>query len=375
VLPAGAGSWLEAAGLPRHGADLVVSTRRLDRLLSFDPDDLVATVQAGHPLARLGPALAERGEFWPVDPLGGDATVGAVLATGSSGPLAAGFGWTRDNVLGLTVACADGRVIRPGGRGGRVVKNVAGYDLVRLFTGSWGTLGVIAESHLRLAPRPQADRTIAVFADEPETLLTLARAFDMAPLGPAACEMLSPAAAGPLGVEANRWQMWARWLGSARAVGAASARARVVAASARADAEERTDAWARITTIEEKVGAPLALRWQGLPTALRDGLRLTRAFLGGQTPPAVTAPALGRLWMWVPAATWDSAPPGVWADRVARFRQEAERRGAWLVVEKAPIEVRSTVGISGEPGAAARIFSGLKQAFDPQGVLPPGRWA
>lgn len=381
VLAAGAGTWLDAGGggWPPGGVDLVISTRRLSRVVSFEPDDLVATVEAGLPLASLADALDAGGEWWPVDPLGGG-TVGATIATGSSGPLAAGYGWVRDNVLGLTVVLADGRVVRPGGLGGRVVKNVAGYDLTRLLTGSWGTLGVVVEAHLRLGPRPRADSTAAVFADAPGTLLALARRLNQAALRPAASELLSPQAAGPLGVEANRWQMWVRWHGPETAVAGALEGARRLAAGIGAPVEVGPAggrAWARLAEIETRTDARLTLRWQGLPTALLDGLRLTRAFLGGQTPATLAAPSLGRLWLFVPAATWAAAPARVWADRIARFQKEAERRGAWLVAERAPAEVLATVDPWGDPGAAVRVLRGLKAAFDPENRLAPGRfrWA
>ncbi len=154
VVPVGHGTWLDV-GNPHRQVDLLVSTRRLSGVLEHEPDDLVATVLPGTSLKDLAARLGKAGQWWPLDPLG-DGTVGATIATGSAGPLASLYGTPRDLVLGLTVVRPDGRVVKAGGR---VVKNVAGYDMVKLFTGSWGTLGIIAKAHLRLHALPQADRS------------------------------------------------------------------------------------------------------------------------------------------------------------------------------------------------------------------------
>lgn len=395
LLPCGHGSWLDAAATGREPPpDVVIGTRRLDRVLSFEPDDLVARVQAGMALKDLAAVLEARREWWPVDPLGSVATVGATIATASSGPLAAGFGPVRDHVLGLTVVLADGRVIRPGGRGGRVVKNVAGYDLVRLFTGSWGTLGIIVEATLRLSAFPRSDCTAVFFADEPGTLLTLARRLESAPLRPAACEALSPSAAGALGLEADAWQMWVRWLASESAVSSALEYARSAARELgtrweRAEHGERADSrgvplagghasgWHLLREVEERVGAQLTLRWSGRPSKLPEALDLVRAFLGGQTPAALVAPSLGRAWVFVSPAAWSAAPLRVWIDRVSGFRGEAARRGAWLAVERAPEAVSATLDPAGDPGPAVRVLRGLRGAFDPRSTLARARfgWA
>ncbi|MHC4993149.1 MAG: FAD-binding oxidoreductase, partial [Planctomycetota bacterium] len=168
VVPAGRGRWL-ASGTPLQRTDLVLSTRRLMAPVQHQPEDLLATVQAGTTLADLNEELARAGQWWPLDPLG-NGTLGATIATASSGPLAATFGSPRDLVLGLTAVLADGRVVKAGGR---VVKNVAGYDMVKLFTGSFGTLGIIAEAHLRLYAVPQADETRVISANDSRKLMSV----------------------------------------------------------------------------------------------------------------------------------------------------------------------------------------------------------
>ena len=128
------------------------------RLLEYTPEDLTVTVEAGLTLGALQRALRERGQWLPVDPPYADRlTIGALLATNASGPRRFGHGTIRDHLLGLQVALADGRLIRSGGK---VVKNVAGFDLLKLFVGSHGSLGVITEATFKLLPLPEAEHTV-----------------------------------------------------------------------------------------------------------------------------------------------------------------------------------------------------------------------
>ena len=132
--------------------------RAFSRLLEYTPEDLTVTVEAGLTLGALQRALRERGQWLPVDPPHADSlTLGALLATNASGPRRFGHGTVRDHLLGLQVALADGRLIRSGGK---VVKNVAGFDLLKLFVGSHGSLGVIIEATFKLLPLPEAERTV-----------------------------------------------------------------------------------------------------------------------------------------------------------------------------------------------------------------------
>jgi glycolate oxidase FAD binding subunit len=136
--------------------DAEVSVRRLSSLLSYDPAELVATVEAGMTCAELDAVLAEHGQEWPVD-ADPTATIGGVVAAGASSPRRLRVGPVRDSILGLEFVTGDGRLIRGGAH---TMKNVSGYDLPRLMTGSLGTLGVIASVDLRLRPRPLARLTV-----------------------------------------------------------------------------------------------------------------------------------------------------------------------------------------------------------------------
>src|SRR3954465_15870075 len=153
----GAGTWKDAA--PADATN-EVSTRGLDQVIEYVPGDLTITIGAGMTLSKIETVTAEHGQWLTLDPYGSpDGTIGATVATASSGPLATGLGQPRDLVLGVEAVMGMGSVVRAGGR---VVKNVAGFDITRLLTGSRGTIGVITEVSLRLRARPAADETIAI---------------------------------------------------------------------------------------------------------------------------------------------------------------------------------------------------------------------
>ena len=134
--------------------------RELSGITEYVPGDLTLTARAGTTLGEIRDATAAHGQWLALDPYGADeGTIGATIATASAGPLSTFFGGPRDLVLGVEFVTGDGVVARGGGR---VVKNVAGFDLTRLITGSWGTLGVVTEVTLRLHARPRGDETFAL---------------------------------------------------------------------------------------------------------------------------------------------------------------------------------------------------------------------
>ncbi|HEU4747008.1 MAG TPA: FAD-binding protein, partial [Gemmatimonadaceae bacterium] len=194
---AGRSHWL-AAGRPVN-ATALLSLRDDTGMVDYTPGDLTLTVRAGTPLSEIERITGEHGQWLPLDPYGDpDGTIGATIATASSGPLATAFGTPRDLLLGIEFVTGRGEVIRAGGK---VVKNVAGFDLSRLLTGSWGTLGVITEATVRLYGRPRADRTLAVRlprnqADPSDFLARL----DAAPIAPFALEVVSASIARALGL-------------------------------------------------------------------------------------------------------------------------------------------------------------------------------
>ena len=174
--------------IERPGGDVVVSTARLGRVVEHAAGDLTATVEAGIRLSRLDAVLAEHGQMLALDPPG-DPSVGACIAGNLSGPRRHRYGSPRDLVLGVTVVLADGTTASSGGK---VVKNVAGYDLAKLFCGSRGTLGLIARVSLRLHPRPRVSRTLVTEVDRPEQVQQLVREVSRSTLVPSAFDLLWP---------------------------------------------------------------------------------------------------------------------------------------------------------------------------------------
>ena len=163
-------------------ADVEVSTLGLDRVVEHADGDFVVTVEAGARLADVQRAVASKGQWLALDPPEPDATIGGVVACAASGPRRLRFGTPRDLLIGVTVVLPDGTVARSGGK---VVKNVAGYDLGKLFCGAYGTLGVVARCTFRLHPQPRASRCISVVTDEPGPLVAMLR---RSPFRPSAVE-------------------------------------------------------------------------------------------------------------------------------------------------------------------------------------------
>lgn len=193
----GGGTWMDA-GAPVDGAR-ELSLAGVSGIVDYVPGDLTLTARAGTPLAEIARITGAEGQWLALDPFGEPkGTLGATVATASSGPVAAAFGSPRDAVLGVEVVTGTGAVVRGGGR---VVKNVAGFDLCRLFTGSWGTLGVITEVTVRLRALPEGDQTVAVALDTDAMLgATLARVRD-ARTAPLATHLLSPDLSASLGLD------------------------------------------------------------------------------------------------------------------------------------------------------------------------------
>jgi glycolate oxidase FAD binding subunit len=332
----------------------VLTTSAFDAVSDFNPTDLVVTAGAGTPLATLAAKLAARGAFLAVDPPGPlSRTVGGVLASGGAGPLAAHFGSVRDQVLGLVVVAGNGTVVR---LGGRVVKNVAGFDLAKLVIGGHGGFGVIAEAHLRLRALPQADRTSAWHGSAPWAAGAAAAAL-AAGVMPAALEVVSPELAAALGW-GDGWALAARALGSA--AGAAEELELVgrAAAAGRAATSAGDGAWLEWRRV---VGSwPVVLRIGAEPASWHDAVQLARRHLGTLLGASITVP---RGTVRIGVRSLESAA-------ARRLRGEAGSRGWPVTLERADAPTRGEVGIwGGLPPATERIARALRTLFDPPGCL------
>ena len=186
VIPCGGGTKLDWGNPPRT-ADVVLSMRRQNQVIEHAWADLTVTVEAGCTIAELQRTLAQHGQRLAVDPLWPErATIGGILSTNDSGSLRLGYGAMRDLIIGVTLVLADGTIASSGGK---VVKNVAGYDLPKLATGALGTLGVIRRAVFRLHPLPHNTKTLTIAADDAHEIQRVVSAILGAQLAPAAVQV------------------------------------------------------------------------------------------------------------------------------------------------------------------------------------------
>ena len=178
----------QRVSIERAGGEVVISTKRLDQVLEHEAGDLTAIVEAGVRVRDLNAQLADHGQMFALDPPG-NPTIGACIAANLSGPRRHRYGTARDLVIGITVVLADGTIASSGGK---VVKNVAGYDLGKVFCGSEGRFGLIARAALRLYPRPEVARTLAVPVESPVDAVTRVRAILRGPFTPSAVDIVWP---------------------------------------------------------------------------------------------------------------------------------------------------------------------------------------
>ena len=376
VAPAGACTWLDA-GEARGRADIVLKTTRMARLVEHEPADLVATAEAGLTLADFNREVGRAGQWLPLDPPGSEAaTLGGVVATGAAGAQGFGYGAPRSHVLGLRVALAGGRSIRAGGR---VVKNVAGYDLCKLFTGSHGTLGVVLEITFRLRPRPRREATLVSRSGDPRALVGAARALAVSQLLPVAVELLSPLMAGEV-VGANGvsetgggFVMLARFAGTEGAVEYQLARAaelvgEFVKEGAGVRVEDDEGLWARISSTVTREEGALVWRASVLPSAL--GALLARVGVGGDYGRGLrwhAGAGDGRLRVFEDEERVDGA-----AAALRGMREAARGAGGSLVVERAPDALRRELGAWGLSESADLLLRRLKGRLDPSDTFSPG---
>ncbi len=385
AVPRGSGTRL-AWGAPPAGCDLVVGTSRMNKVLEHAAGDLVVRVQAGVGLDQLANVLAEAGQRLALDPPGGESgagagTIGGVLATGAAGPLRLRYGTPRDLAIGITVVRADGTVASSGGK---VVKNVAGYDLGKLFAGSYGTLGLIVEAAFRLHPQPAATSFVTLDAAGPDEARATVAAAAGSPLAPSAVELDRPARGQPFRISV---------LLEGDAEGVAERSARMAELLGSGSATPDPPGW-----------------WRGGAAAAADGTLIRVAFwaaelarvLGAIDAAAATAgidPAIGGSA--AAGVLYAAVAEGTPASAVARFvtdlRAEVGSGGGSLpgtpaqrgsgggslpgtppqpgsaVVLHAPAEVRAAVDLWG-PVPGLGLMRAIKDQFDPQHMMAPGRF-
>jgi FAD/FMN-containing dehydrogenase len=338
----GRGTWLPADA----PADLAVSTRGLEQIVSVSPADLVATVQAGTSLEALRRRLADYGMWLAIDPPGRpERSIGSVVATATAGPLRQGFGPVRDHVLGCAVATGDGRLVNAGGR---VVKNVAGFDLTKLQVGGFGGFGIIGEIHLRLRALPRADVTLLARGAR-DQLTSGARELIDAQVLPGALELLSPA----LAAEAD-WVLAARFVGTDAAVQADVRRLGSVGELQwQPLPADRTAAFWSVAA-RGTLGGPITLRLG----VLGDGVDDTIDLLAHDLDEGLVSAGAGLgMIRWTGDAT---------VDRIRSLRRAAAAREIPMTLERAPWSVRRALGHFGAyREGVGKIVGRLRDTFDP----------
>lgn len=346
----GRSHWMNA-GRPVQ-ATRIASLAAHSGIVDYVPGDLTITVRSGTTLEEIRNATEAEGQWLPLEPFGtADGTVGATIATGSFGPLAHGFGRARDLVLGLEFVTGEGKVVRGGGR---VVKNVAGFDLVRLLTGSWGTLGIITEATLRLYARPSRPVTVALNVGGQSGSLAkrLAMIFT-APLAAFSFEIISSQMAVAVGLPAET-TILLRLGGNAASI--AAQRATLAALGGMTDTDESV--WNALRTVEDARAATATVRFSATPSRLAD-LWTAATKPGDAEIYASSTPRLGIVRCSLAADRVESL--------VSRVRSEIP--DCTVVFETLPAPLWQLLSPT---VIADRLSADIRRAFDPHGILNPG---
>jgi glycolate oxidase FAD binding subunit len=327
VIPVGGGR-ASGMGDPPSRADVLLHTTRLDRVIEHSQSDMVVSVEAGITLESLQAELAKAGQFLPLDPFHSPGhTIGGLLATGWTGPLRLRFGSPRDFLIGIRVALPDGKLATGGGR---VVKNVSGYDMMKLHYGALGSLGVIVAASFKVFPKPLHDVTVANSDGWEAAEKALST-----PLAPSAVEVSSDG------------RVLARYLGSPEAVD------RVV--SGLEWDETKESVWEQHARSGPEIWARIALPRSELRKIVEKLPEHDRWW---------ASPGMGT-------AHWAI---GVDAQSVRAMRSTVEAAGGTLVMLAAPESFMREVGAWGTPPPTLEIMRRLKRAFDPEATLNPGRY-
>ena len=345
------GSWLDAGRPVRDAAPLSLAGD--DAIIEYVPGDLTLTARAGASLADIARVTAAEGQWLALDPFGASTgTLGATIATGSAGPLAHAFGTPRDNVLGIESVTGTGDVVRAGGR---VVKNVAGFDLTRLFTGAWGTLAVITEATVRLRARPERDETIALALPAGDALEVWLAKLRALPFSALALEMVNGAMARALGL-GDRALLLARLGGNAE-----SLRAQLQAMRALGDVVSAPESTWRALAEIEPPGAAVA-RASASPSRLHAlWARLAQHDGGSLSVGSLAHASVGRGIVRCIHRASESVSLATWLEHIARTE-------GTHIFERLPEHEWSAVPTRVDDPLSRAV----RAAFDPQRVLNRG---
>lgn len=374
VIPWGAGLHQHLGGVPRR-ADLVVETTRLEGITDYTPADYVVAVRAGTRLGDVQAALGAHGQWLPLDPPGGEAaTMGGIVAANRNGPRRLLWGSIRDLLIGIHVALPTGEVIKAGGK---VVKNVAGYDLAKLFIGSLGAVGIITEVIFKISPRPPRGLTVLVTVPDLAAAHRLTTAVMRSYLLPSALEAVNPPALR-------------RLLTAAGAAGPSSGWGVLLLAEGLEESLERHvremgELAEGKGSLEVLTGAPHDALWRAVAEfpspAVHPGGVVVRA--GGPIArwadfarAAEAAAPEGRVEVLAHAGVgilYGAGPSEAGTALVEDLGRAAAQVDGYAVVEVAPPPLKPALSLWGSPPEGLALMKRLREKFDPQGVMVPGR--
>ena len=382
VFPRGGGSHLPLGATPER-VDVVLSVERLRRQLAYEPGDMTTTVQAGMPLGHLQGVLGAQGQFVALDPPATAATtIGGVIATNASGPRRLLYGTARDLVLGISVVTADGNRTKAGGR---VVKNVTGYDLTKLYIGSLGTLAVALELTFKVDPLPPAEATLGVAGAGQADILPVLTAFLRLPLRLNSLELLNTAAMAALQANSGVAVPMSPYLFLARLEGDAAVTAgqkeriaetlRGLSLSAPAvtqdwQPEEQQRLWSCLAAqafLPDSVTAKVGLRINDLAAFCADIEALST------DPPWLLHAHAGNGIVSVQIPVGDGNEETLLV-QIQSLDACVARLNGHRVIERAPVAVKRRCEVWGPVGDNFAVMQALKASYDPKRRLNPGRF-
>lgn len=379
VIPHGGGSKMDWGNrLPRNNewgnsergsGELILSTRRLNRVVEHAWGDMTATVEAGCTFQVFQQMLAEHGQRLALDPLWPDrATIGGILTTNDSGPLRVRFGSLRDLIIGITLALPDGTLAKSGGK---VVKNVAGYDLPKLATGSLGTLGVITQAIFRLHPVPRESGTLSFStsatgpsdsrASENQRINALLLVIQDCNMVPTGVQVRAGSSLTP--------ELDIRFEGTGAGCEAQIEQTMRIASGARR-IESPTDVWNARSMLWSGAEPSAMCKFSLLPADLGIFLDLIQK----------TSEELRLNWRLVAQAVGvgylrlEGPDVAALLNAIKELRKDLESRGGSFAVLHCPLEIKSKIDVWGSAGDALPLMKRIKAQFDPTGVLNPGRF-
>ena len=367
MTPWGGGTAM-AIGNPTQQVDIVIGLERLNLLVEHDQANLTATVQSGHRLAALQEVLARHNQFLPFDPPApARATVGGIVATNLNGPRRSCYGSVRDLVIGMKIVLASGEQIKAGGK---VVKNVAGYDMCKLLVGSLGTLGIITEVTLRMTPIPETAATLFASGTLPK-VQQFANELSRSKLLPSAVLLLNAQASKATALAQSDWQVavWcegfeetvARHLRDAPALAQ-----RIGLATAILHENDHRRFWDKMRDFPLQAG--LVYRVTVPRASMAEVIQTVHNWSTADFRPEIVSDAAMGI-VWISLEVNDLA-----AQWFAKLIAEARAHRGHAIMLAAPTHLKRGIDVWGPAPPTLSLMREIKRQFDPKGLLNPGRF-